>query len=92
MKKRRLFLGDLSLRLRIVIKLQDAWRRIRGTHVGRFGFCPMCLHWKTTIELRRQMTQYTDDASNWMTQCRECQDYADDYWAERWRDYYSDIY
>jgi len=39
--------------------------------------------------LRRQMTQYHHEPSNWATLCVEHQAEADEYWKERWADYYA---
>ena len=51
--------------------------------------CPGCEQMKTTVERRRRNTAYADDASNFLTVCRECQDEDDAYYAERWADYYA---
>lgn len=92
MTKRRLFYGHLSLRYRLAIRWAGIKRWLMARrHVGRIGFCPGCRQWRTDIERRRQLTAYTDDASNWSTQCEDCQKEADAYWEERWRDYYSGV-
>ena len=39
---------------------------------------------------RRQNTLYAEDDSNFHTLCAVCQKEADDYWQERWDEYYYD--
>lgn len=38
---------------------------------------------------RRQNTAYCDDELNWVFFCDKCQEMNEEYWAERWSDYYS---
>lgn len=38
---------------------------------------------------RRQNTQYTQEESNWVTCCEECFAEIEDYWAERWAEYWN---
>lgn len=38
---------------------------------------------------RRQDTAYVNDSLNWATLCVEHQHEADEYWAERWAEYYA---
>lgn len=42
-------------------------------------------------EKYRQRTQYYDDELNWATLCNECRKGNDEYWDERWAEYYGDI-
>lgn len=37
----------------------------------------------------RQPTAYVDDSRNWVFLCRECAYENDQYWYERWNEYYS---
>jgi hypothetical protein len=37
----------------------------------------------------RQRTSYVDGESNWATLCPDCQEEADEYWEEMWKEYYS---
>jgi len=39
-------------------------------------------------ERRRQNTTYENDELNWMVLCNRCQKEEDEYWRERWDDYY----
>lgn len=89
---RGLFTVHLSRKARLRIRLHMVrWWLQDRMHVGRFGLCPGCRTWRTDILRRRQLTQYTDDASNWVTQCADCQAYADKYWEDRWQEYYSGL-
>lgn len=36
-----------------------------------------------------QRTQYADEASNWVSLCRDCTEENDAYWDERWAEYYA---
>jgi hypothetical protein len=38
-----------------------------------------------------QRTQYENPAENIVTLCPACKERNDEYWDERWADYYSDI-
>ncbi len=38
---------------------------------------------------QRQNTAYHVDSMNWATLCPKCQTEADEYWRERWDEYYS---
>lgn len=40
---------------------------------------------------RRQHTSYVDDKLNWARLCNECQADADEYWKERWDEYYAGL-
>lgn len=40
---------------------------------------------------QRQLTAYADDERNWATLCPECQEEANEYWKERWDDYYREL-
>jgi predicted oxidoreductase len=53
------------------------------------GICPCCLQVVATIETRRMNTRYEDENSNWITSCLECFLESEDYWKERWDEYYS---
>ena len=44
--------------------------------------CQQCK--KRGAERRRQNTAYQNDESNFATLCNECQEQANEYWAERW--------
>lgn len=41
---------------------------------------------------RRQNTAYVNDERNWAILCPLCQDANDDYWRERWDEYYASVY
>ena len=39
----------------------------------------------------RMRTAYADDEKNYAILCPECQEESDEYWTERWNDYYDMI-
>jgi len=57
-------------------------------------YCEKCHRTYKEVELtlRRQNTQYSDDASNWATYCTPCQEEADMYWRDMWQEYYASVY
>ena len=52
------------------------------------GFCPQHGLFKYPKRFRMN-TQYVDDASNYMVGCKDCKTESDEYWDERWREYYA---
>lgn len=40
-------------------------------------------------EVYRMNTNYLEDSRNYMTLCECCQEESHEYWAEQWREYYS---
>ena len=40
---------------------------------------------------RRQNTQYAEEISNWVCMCDDCFDKNEEYWTDRWEEYYSGI-
>ena len=42
-------------------------------------------------KLRRQNTKYVNDEMNWVIACDQCFEGIEEYWAERWAEYYSMI-
>lgn len=55
-----------------------------------FGLCPCCRRWSFGLNKRRMSTLYCDEESNWMESCEYCFEQMEDYWRERWADYYAD--
>ena len=51
--------------------------------------CQRCEKEGNDVKRRRQNTQYVDDESNFATLCDDCQSDADEYWSERWAEYYA---
>ncbi len=69
------------------------YRKPRGFFKILFGYCPWCGRWfRWSVKTSRRHTQYCDEASNWLTACRECHEEDDAYYDELWNDYYSSIY
>lgn len=54
--------------------------------ISLFGPCQAC---GAPGMLYRQNTQYVEEASNWACLCPEHMDDNDEYWEERWAEYYS---
>lgn len=65
---------------------QDQW----GKFCVRFGYC---YHhgWGHKVERFHQNTAYVNPEANYVYGCDLCKEESDEYWAERWRDYYSSI-
>ncbi len=62
----------------------------------RFRFLPrfVCHGTRRHIALAfwsRQNTQYVDDKSNWVCCCDKCFEEIQDYWSDRWSEYYSGL-
>ena len=51
--------------------------------------CQGCEKEGPDVQRRRQNTAYENDESNYATLCDDCQKYADEYWHERWAEYYA---
>ena len=51
--------------------------------------CQRCGKHGDDVQRRRQNTKYVDDERNYAVLCPACQDEEDDYWAERWAEYYA---
>lgn len=55
------------------------------------NICPRCERWRRDIECRRQNTAYLDDEANYITVCMDCYEEIQDYWEERWREYWASV-
>jgi hypothetical protein len=51
-----------------------------------FGPCQAC---GQPGKLYRQNTQYVNEEQNWVCLCSEHEEENDEYWAERWAEYYA---
>ena len=51
--------------------------------------CQGCKKTYPNVEKRRQLTAYVNDKLNFAVLCDECQKEANEYWQERWDEYYS---
>lgn len=58
--------------------------------ISLFGFvrCPTCKLFKRSVKRRRMDTAYVDEESNFCCECADCFEITQEYWAERWADYY----
>jgi len=61
----------------------------QGVGVNTMVRCQIC--GKNGAQRRRQNSAYVDDNKNFATLCDDCQEDANEYWQERWNDYYSMI-
>jgi cyclopropane fatty-acyl-phospholipid synthase-like methyltransferase len=55
------------------------------------GWCPYCEKFFHYPKRRRLCTQYANEEDNWVTCCEEQFNEINDYYKERWQDYWSDI-
>lgn len=51
--------------------------------------CQGCDKTGPEVMRRRQNTQYADESCNFAVLCHDCQKDADEYWNERWAEYYA---
>ena len=52
------------------------------------GVCGPCFR---RGRLRRQNTRYVDESRNWVFLCDKCAYINNEYWLERWQEYYSEV-
>ncbi len=53
--------------------------------------CARCgRNMKSTITYR-QNTHYPEESANYVTLCRTCKKYNDQYWKEMWQEYWSSV-
>ena len=56
------------------------------------GYCPCCeKYFRFSTKTKRRSSAYVEEADNWLTACKECQDMDDAYFADLWDQYYSSI-
>lgn len=53
------------------------------------GKCKYCNKIKWSIKKRERNTAYVDTKANYLKACKDCQKRDDEYFAERWAEYYS---
>lgn len=71
---------------------QKKYKKHRTLSKKILGYCPWCeryFRYRVKTEIRN--TAYCEEASNWITACKECreEDYA--YYADLWEQYYGSI-
>ena len=59
------------------------------TQATKLKPCPCCERPSDTIARRHMSTAYAKEESNYLTSCQECFDEAEEYWRERWAEYYT---
>lgn len=65
---------------------------IRSLPIGillALNICPSCLKHSMTVAKRATRTAYVDPESNWEISCIDCFEEHDEYWRERWDEYYA---
>lgn len=50
--------------------------------------CPVCDEWVDTLGYRRMNTAYVREEDNWLWSCERCWEESEEYWAERWIEYW----
>ena len=53
------------------------------------GYCDCCNRWFVYPKRRRTNTTYVEEELNYITCCLDCHKEAEEYWKERWDDYYN---
>lgn len=53
--------------------------------------CERCLVQSSKVERYHQNTAYINEESNWITLCPPCRKENDEYWTERWDEYYGSL-
>ena len=71
------------------IALLVAILNLVAIHFNFYTKCNRCK--KRGAKRRPQLTQYLDEELNWDCLCESCQEGADEYWQERWDEYYSGL-
>ena len=68
------------------------YRHYRNIFKMLLGYCPCCERYlRFPVTTERRHTQYCEEASNWLTACKECHDEDDAYFDDLWNQYYSSI-
>lgn len=68
------------------------YTRSRTVFEKLLGWCPCCgKYFKWPVKTMRRATRYVNEADNWLTACKKCQDEDDAYFADLWNQYYSSI-
>ena len=68
------------------------YRQRVGFFKWLLGYCPCCgRFFRWPIKTMRRHTQYCDEASNWLTACKDCHYEDDSYFDDLWAQYYSGL-
>ena len=74
-------------------KAAKKYEQHRNIFQKLLGYCPCCeTYFKYGVKAARRNTQYCDEASNWLTACKDCHDEDDAYFDDLWQSYYSSIW
>lgn len=83
--------SQFPLRWRLLWALQQLIRSTPFSILSFFNICPSCLRHSITVTRRPTRTMYEDPESNFEISCIDCFEEHDDYWRERWDDYYAGL-
>jgi hypothetical protein len=67
--------------------MRNLWKKF----LRLIGWCEYCQRIFHYPKRKRMNTQYADEESNWIYCCEEQFKEIQEYWKERWDDYYSGI-
>jgi len=76
----------MSPRHTIGIKM-NRYDILKGVELKK-SLCGHCGEMKPEVKRRRLCTAYVEEESNLVESCFECYIERNDYWIERWMDYY----
>ena len=68
------------------------YKQYRNIFQRLLGYCPCCeRYFRWPVTTSRRNTQYVEEASNYLTACKECHAEDDAYFDDLWNQYYSSI-
>jgi hypothetical protein len=65
-------------------------RAIKKVIQRALGYCGMCGRYFVYPKRRHMSTMYENEESNYITVCADCFEEVEEYWQERWDEYYSE--
>ena len=54
-----------------------------------FGYCEHCNRWFVYPKKRKMSTAFEHEESNYINSCKNCYNEIEEYWKERWIEFYS---
>ena len=71
---------------------QKKYREYRSFVEVLFGYCPCCgRYFRWSVKTLHRNTRYCEEADNWLTACKKCQEEDDEYFSDLWEQYYGSI-
>jgi len=74
---------------RLKWQIEDLVHQIPDHYLSWCGFCPYCLTHSITVGRRPTRTAYHEKSWNFEVSCIDCYELHDEYWRDRWHEYYS---